>query len=105
MTNTGINTNTNVGIGSVVRGHQFRRGVILGYARVSGFPIVRFDGETDGGYAVHPAQLISETDYQQCFARQLTAAEMVSAPSEWTTHGEDCARADAIKAILDNTCK
>lgn len=60
--NAGINADPNVSVCSVVRGHQFRRGVIKGYARVSGFPLVKFDGE-DEAFAVHPAQLISEMTY------------------------------------------
>ena len=63
-------TTATITAGTRVRGHQFRAGVVVGTARKSGLPIVRFDGEVDA-YAVHPGQLMTEVAYGDLLANAL----------------------------------
>lgn len=117
---TTTTSNPNIGIGSVVRGHQFRRGIIVRYENSTGFPIVHFDHETRA-YAVNPGQLMSELEYlritQQEWSR-LPHAIRVNHSRECHTAGiantgqctepEHCAliaaqhhAGDALEAYLD----
>ena len=56
-------------VGTRVRGHQFRAGVVVGTAP-SGMPIVRFDGDASA-MAVHPGQLMTEAAYGDLIANAL----------------------------------
>lgn len=58
-------------IGTHVRGHQFRSGTVTGHDPRSGMPIVQLDGETHG-FAIHPAQLMTETHHQAIIAAATT---------------------------------